>query len=433
MNELPTVDAAELHALAASTTSTRPILVDFVADWCVPCKKLEPVLAGLAAEFAGEIQIVRVDATDSDTTASAYGVDGFPGLVMINNGQVVGRLFGLRSREELREHLKLLADLRHGKPLPDPESTAVKENVGADESRATEAPRVLTFPGEPAGTLRFTPGGDRIPAAGTVRVPAGVRVTLIVRGDEDAVGVDLSFLTALPPDGLDHLAVLGPVTDDDLAPVAHLTGLGVLQLASPLVTGPAFAALGPRHRLRELLLNCPGLTDEGMRNFPALPGLTSLDLYCEGLGDAGIAPPLRALSLTSLNLCAHGVTDEGIAPLLRELVDLTELTICVPDVTDESMRALAGLRALTSLTLDTPRVTGRTVETLTTLPGLRSLALYGVPLHDEVVGHLTEMRTLRRLRLDDETTPASGRAYRRLTEALPECEINGTWLAHRFG
>lgn len=425
MTELSTIDAAELHSLARSS---QPILVDFVADWCAPCKKLDPILTELAAEFAGAVRIVRVDATDSDTTASAYGVDGFPGLVMINNGQVVGRLFGLRSREDLRAHLKLMVEVRQGSPLPGLVGTAVADNAKTGEDRATELTRLLVFPDEPVGTLRFTPGADTVPARGEVRVPAGVHVCLIVRGDAAAEGVDLSFLTALPPTGLDHLTLVGPVTDDDLAPVAHLTGLRVLQLATEFVTGSGFTAFSPRHRLRKLMLNCPALNDDGMRTLPALPELRSLDLYnSEGLGDAGIAP-LRALPLTSLDLCAHGATDEGVGQLLRELVDLTGLTVCVPGVTDESMRELAGLRRLGSLTLETPRITGRTVESLSALPGLRSLALYGIPLGDDVIRHLAEVRTLRRLRLDDDG-PISEGAYRRLTEALPECEINGTWLA----
>ncbi|MFD2421022.1 thioredoxin domain-containing protein [Amycolatopsis pigmentata] len=432
MNELETIDAAELHSLARSA---RPILVDFVADWCAPCKKLDPVLTGLAAEFDGDLRIVRVDATDDDATASSYGVDGFPGLVMINNGQIVGRLFGLRSRDDLREHLKLLVEVRHGSPLPETKRVAVADNATTAQDRATEVARVLVFPEEPVGVLRFTPGARGIPATGTVRVPAGTHVGLNVRSDTK--GIDLSFLTALPSDGLDHLAVIGPVTDEELAPIAHLTGLRVLQLAGELVTGSGFTAFGPRHRLRKLMLNCPALNDDGMRTFPALPELTSLDMYnSEGLGDAGIAP-LRALPLTSLDLCAHGATDEGVAGLLRELVDLTGLTVCVPDVTDESMRALGGLRRLGSLTLETPRITGRTVESLTALPDLRSLALYGIPLGDDVIDHLAEVRTLRRLRLEDDG-PIGEETYRRLTEALPECEINGTWLApeaiaHRFG
>jgi thioredoxin 1 len=78
-----------------------PVLVDFYADWCGPCRSLAPVLEELAAEVPGA-RVVKVNVDDSPNLAAKYGVDGIPSLKVFTNGTVTGELVGLASKSQLR-------------------------------------------------------------------------------------------------------------------------------------------------------------------------------------------------------------------------------------------------------------------------------------------------------------------------------------------
>lgn len=86
----------------AVSTSTRPILVDFRADWCRPCRLLEPVLEALAAEFAGRARFGRVDVDEAGDLANRFGVRFVPTLILFAGGRVVDQLVGAAPVEEIR-------------------------------------------------------------------------------------------------------------------------------------------------------------------------------------------------------------------------------------------------------------------------------------------------------------------------------------------
>lgn len=81
--------------------STTPVLVDFTATWCVPCKALAPKLDEVATEYAGTAKVVKVDVDQSNKLAMSYNVRSVPTLLMFKGGQVVGQELGNIPKEKL--------------------------------------------------------------------------------------------------------------------------------------------------------------------------------------------------------------------------------------------------------------------------------------------------------------------------------------------
>jgi thioredoxin 1 len=83
--------------------SDMPVLVDFWAEWCEPCKKIAPILDELAKEYTGKIKIVKLDVQKNQAIASQYGVRGIPTLLLVKEGHVEAQKTGLMSALELKE------------------------------------------------------------------------------------------------------------------------------------------------------------------------------------------------------------------------------------------------------------------------------------------------------------------------------------------
>jgi thioredoxin 1 len=77
--------------------STQPVLVDFGADWCGPCRRLEPVIAHLSLNYEGRLKVGKVDVDDNTTLARDYSVHGVPALILFQNGREVDRTVGYQS------------------------------------------------------------------------------------------------------------------------------------------------------------------------------------------------------------------------------------------------------------------------------------------------------------------------------------------------
>ncbi len=86
-------------------SSPVPVLVDFFADWCGPCRMLAPALDRLAVEFAGKARIVKVDVDKEPALASQFNVSSIPALVFISAGKVVSQSAGAASEATLRRAL----------------------------------------------------------------------------------------------------------------------------------------------------------------------------------------------------------------------------------------------------------------------------------------------------------------------------------------
>lgn len=97
-NIINTTDAAfQSDVLDADT----PVLVDFWAGWCAPCKAIAPVLEDLANEYEGKVKIVKVDVTSCEETAVNYNIRNIPALLLFKNGEVVAQQIGAVPRSKL--------------------------------------------------------------------------------------------------------------------------------------------------------------------------------------------------------------------------------------------------------------------------------------------------------------------------------------------
>jgi thioredoxin 1 len=79
-----------------------PVLVDFWAAWCPPCRKLSPLVDELAGEYSGRVKVGKLDVDQSPETAARYGITSIPTLLVFREGQVVAQRVGALPREELR-------------------------------------------------------------------------------------------------------------------------------------------------------------------------------------------------------------------------------------------------------------------------------------------------------------------------------------------
>jgi thioredoxin 1 len=88
--------------------SALPVVVDFYAEWCGPCKVISPVLESLASELEGRVKIVKVDVDDQQELALRFGVQSIPNLLFFKNSEVVDQVVGFGGREALAAKVKSL-------------------------------------------------------------------------------------------------------------------------------------------------------------------------------------------------------------------------------------------------------------------------------------------------------------------------------------
>jgi thioredoxin 1 len=103
---------AEITDVSDSTFETEvlksetPVLVDFWAEWCAPCRAIAPIVKELASEYEGRVKVVKMDIDASPQTPGTYGIRSIPTILAFRNGQVVGQLQGARPKAAFEEMLQ---------------------------------------------------------------------------------------------------------------------------------------------------------------------------------------------------------------------------------------------------------------------------------------------------------------------------------------
>jgi len=82
-----------------------PVLVDFWAEWCGPCKMIAPAINELAGEYAGKAKIAKLDVDSNQVIASQYGIRSIPSLLIFKNGRVVDQIVGALPKQRIKERL----------------------------------------------------------------------------------------------------------------------------------------------------------------------------------------------------------------------------------------------------------------------------------------------------------------------------------------
>jgi thioredoxin 1 len=85
--------------------ATIPVVVDFWAPWCGPCRMVAPVVEEIAKDYDGKIRVVKINVDDNQELASQYGIMSIPTLCIFKNGECIDRLIGLRQKKEIAKNI----------------------------------------------------------------------------------------------------------------------------------------------------------------------------------------------------------------------------------------------------------------------------------------------------------------------------------------
>ena len=93
-------------AFAAEIAGDTPVLVDFWAEWCGPCRMVAPVLEQIASEQTGKLKIVKLNVDENQQTPQQFGVTGIPTMILFKDGQMLERIVGFMPKPQLMNRLQ---------------------------------------------------------------------------------------------------------------------------------------------------------------------------------------------------------------------------------------------------------------------------------------------------------------------------------------
>ncbi len=103
MSDLPEVNEAEFENEVLK--SQTPVLVEFGAVWCAPCKMLDPIVSELAREWAGKLKVFKLDIDHNPDVPMTYQVMSVPTMMLFKNGEVLERMVGFKPKEKIVEKI----------------------------------------------------------------------------------------------------------------------------------------------------------------------------------------------------------------------------------------------------------------------------------------------------------------------------------------
>jgi putative thioredoxin len=134
------ISTADFEHEVLESSATQPVVVDFWAPWCAPCRALGPILEKLAAEYGGRFRLVKVNLDENPALAEGLGVRSIPAVFGFRDGRAVARFVGAQPEREVRAFIERLLPSPHEQALEQAEQLVAKGRVDEAEKLLEEIP-----------------------------------------------------------------------------------------------------------------------------------------------------------------------------------------------------------------------------------------------------------------------------------------------------